>query len=111
MKNAQHKVKWMGSMALATAMLGGLLMFAGASIAKADDGDFYRCDRQVQYTAWRAHEAAEHFGYFSREARYWRHENHEARERRAHLLHEYREHREREYRNYYRDYDRDDDRQ
>ena len=93
--------RWFGSTALATAVLGGLLLFAGATNARADD-DGYRYERQVQYTEWRAREAAELFGYYSREARHWRHENHEARERLEHWRHEYREHRR------YRDYDRDD---
>ena len=104
--NSVQKVnrrKSLGSMALATMALGGLLLFSGATNAKADDGDGYRYERQVQYTEWRAHEASENFGYYSREARHWRHENHEARERLEHFRHEYREHHRR-----YRDYDRDD---
>lgn len=95
MKNEQRGrgKKWMGSMALATAMLGGLMLFFGASNAKAQDrDDYYRDDRQVQYTNRRAHEAAERYGYFSREAKHWRHENHEAKEREKHLRHQYREH-------------------
>lgn len=95
--------KWLGSAALATTVLGGFLLFGGANTAKADDGDGYRFERQVQYTEWRANEAAERFGYRSREAKHWRHENHEARERLEHFRHEYREHHRR-----YRDYDRDD---
>ena len=87
-----NRRKWLGSMALATMALGGLLLFSGATNAKADDGDGYRYERQVQYTGWRAHEAAENFGYYSHEARHWRHENHEARERLEHFRHEYREH-------------------
>jgi hypothetical protein len=94
--------KWLGSMAFATAVFGGFLMFAGATNARADDDDGYRYERQVQYTEWRAHEAAENFGYYSHEAKHWRHENHEAREKLEHWRHEYREHHRR-----YRDYDRD----
>ncbi len=116
--------KWNRSLALATAVLGGFLMFAGASGAKADD-DFYRFDRQVRYTEWRAREAEENFGYNSREAKHWRHENHEARERAEHYRKEYWKHRERYERDrrdrgydrnydrnydYNRDYDRDRDR-
>ena len=97
MKNVQSKYgkKWMGSMALATAVLGGFMLFSGASNAKAADRDDYRYGRQVQYTEWRAHEAAERYGYYSREARHWRHENHEARERASHFRHERHERRER----------------
>jgi len=95
MKNQQGKCgkKWMGSMALATAMLGGFMLISGATNAKAADRDDYdyRYDRQVRYTEWRAHEAAERYGYYSREAKHWRHENHEARERGRHSRHEYRD--------------------
>src|SRR5260221_14644364 len=48
-----NRGKWLGSMALATMALGGLLLFSGATNAKADDGDGYRYQRQVQYTEWR----------------------------------------------------------
>ena len=99
MKNLQTQSgkRWMRSMALATAVLGGFLLFSGASNTKAADWDDYRYDRKVQYTEWRAHEAAERYGYYSREARHWRHENHEARERRQnHFRHEYREHYDRD---------------
>jgi len=82
--------KW--GMALASAALGGWMLFAGAANAKADDRGY---DRQVRYTEWRAHEAAERFGYYSREARHWRHENHEARERAKRFRHNDRERRER----------------
>ena len=88
---------------LASALLGGLMLFAGATNAKAADWDDHPYDRQVRYTEWRAHEAAERFGYDSREARHWRHENHEARERARHFRHEYREHHERYDRDYHRD--------
>lgn len=95
MKNASRK--WIGSMALATAVLGGFMLFSGVPNAKAADWDDHRYDRDVQYTEWRAHEAAERFGFYSWEARHWRHENHEARERRArHFRHEYRERYERD---------------
>jgi hypothetical protein len=83
--------KWMGKISVATAVLGGVMLFAGAGGARADEWN-RDYDRQVRYTEWRAHEAAERFGYNSREARHWRHENHEARERERHARHEYREH-------------------
>jgi hypothetical protein len=105
MKNTQSKTGKISksTMALASAVLGGFMLFAGASNAKAADWDDHRRDRQVRYTEWRAHEAAERFGYNSREARHWRQENHEAREREKHFRHEFRERHER----YDRDHDRD----
>ena len=103
MNHTEVKNRWTKKIALATAMLGGFLLLAGAPKAKAADGDDYAYDRQTEYTAWRAHEAAEQFGYYSREARYWRHENHEARERaERHRRHEWRERHDRYY-----GYDRD----
>ena len=97
MKNAQsiHGKRWVGTLALATAVLGGFMLFADVANAKAADWGDHSRDRQVRYTEWRAHEAAERFGYDSREARHWRHENHEAREREKHFRHEYRERHER----------------
>ena|SRR5579863_6182666 len=95
MKNEQRSrgKKWMGSVALTAAALGGFVLFSGASNAQAQDRDgYYRDDHQVRYSEWRANEAAERFGYNSREARHWRHENHEAREHEKHFRHEYREH-------------------
>lgn len=84
MRNAQsrHGKKWMGTMALATAVLGGVMLFAGASNAKAVDWDDHSYHRQVRYTEWR-------------------HENHEAREREKHFRHEYRERHERYHRDRY----------
>ena len=93
--------KSIGTIRLAAAVLGGFLLFAGAASAQAADRD-RDYDRQVQYTQWRAHQAAERFGYNSWEAKHWRHENHEAREREKHFWHEHREHRN-EYRDYHRD--------
>ena len=118
--NSKTSRRWRGSLALATMVLGGFMLFAGASNVKADD-DFYRYDRQVRYTESRAREAEECFGYNSREAKHWRHENHEARERAEHYRKEYwkhrnryeRDRRDRDYhrnRGYYRDYDRQYDR-
>ena len=70
-----------GKAALATAALGGFLLFAGASSVQA--ADRYDCNRDhaVRYDEHRVHEAIEHHGYYSREANYWRHERHEAYER------------------------------
>ena len=79
-----------GKTVLATAVLSGFLLFAGAPSAKANDWDDY--NRRAAYSDWRLHESIEHFGYYSPQAAYWRHERHEAYERQAHLRHEYREH-------------------
>lgn len=79
-----------GKAALATAALGGFLLFAGAPGAKANDWD--DCNRRVAYSESRYHEAVEHFGPYSREARFWAHERHEAYERAGHYRHEWREH-------------------
>jgi hypothetical protein len=93
-----------GKTALATAALGGFLLFAGAPSAKANDWD--DCNRRAAYSDWRYHEAMERFGRYSRDARYWAHERHEAYERLEHARHEWREHhRDRNYR-YDRDWDR-----
>jgi hypothetical protein len=97
--NGKHG-RWIGKMSVAAAVLGATMLFAGASGARADEWN-RDYDRQVQYTEWRAHEAAERFGYNSREARHWRHENHEARERERHARHKYHEHEWREYRDRY----------
>jgi hypothetical protein len=80
----------LGKATLATAALGGFLLFAGAPGAKANDWD--DCNRRIAYTEWRYHEAVEHFGSHSGEARHWYHERHEAYERADHLRHEWREH-------------------
>jgi heme-degrading monooxygenase HmoA len=79
-----------GKAALATAALGGFLLFAGAPGAKANDWD--DCNRRISYTEWRYHEAVEHFGPYSRDAQHWYHERQEAYQRAEHLRHEYREH-------------------
>ena len=79
----------LGKSALATAAL-GLLLAAGAPAAKANDWD--DCNRRINYTEYRYHEAVERFGPYSGEARHWAHERHEAYERQEHLRHEFREH-------------------
>ena len=95
---------WIGSLA-AVVMLGAAPCVHADVVtdsnAKAADWDDHSRNRQVRYTEWRAHEAAERFGYNSREARHWRHENHEAREREKHFRHEYRERHERYHRDHY----------
>jgi hypothetical protein len=88
----------LGKAALATLALGGVLCFASAPAARANEWD--DCNRRVAYTEWHYNEAVEHFGPYSREARHWAHERHEAYERREHLRHEWREHHR------YRDWDR-----
>jgi hypothetical protein len=95
-----------GRVVLAGALLSGLLLFAGAPGAKADDWD--NCNRRVAYSEWRLHEAIEYFGYDSPQARHWRHERHEAYEQlERYQRHEWRERarREHEWRERHRDYD------
>ena len=104
-----------GKAALATAALGGFLLFAGAPSAKANNWD--DCNRRAAYSDWRLHESIERFGYYSPQASHWRHERHEAyerleRARREWREHEWREHERREHRDYdghryHRDRDRD----
>ena len=68
-----------GKAVLASAALGGFLLFAGAPGAKANGWD--DCNRRVSYTQYRYHEAAERYGPYSSAARHWAHERHEAYER------------------------------
>jgi hypothetical protein len=68
-----------GKAALATAALGGLLLFAGAPGAQAADRD--DCQRRIARTDHRLHEAIEDHGYYRRQAEHWRHERREAYER------------------------------
>ena len=62
---------------LAAAAMGGLLAFAGAPRARADDD----CQRRVAKADHKLHEAVEHHGWNSNQAEHWRHELREARER------------------------------
>src|SRR5260370_39094844 len=64
---------------LASAVVLGMLTFAGAPRASATDYD--RCQRRIAKADHRLHEAAEHHGWNSRQAGHARHELHEARER------------------------------
>jgi hypothetical protein len=101
-----HKHLWkslFGKPALATAALGGFLLFAGTPSAKANDWD--DCNRRAAYTDWGLHESIERFGYYSPQANHWRQERHEAYER----LKRYRrnERREHEWREHRGDRDRD----
>jgi hypothetical protein len=68
-----------GKAVLASAALGGFLLFAGAPGAKANGWD--DCNRRVSYTQYRYNEAAERYGPYSSAARHWAHERHEAYER------------------------------
>jgi len=106
-----------GKTALAITLFSGLLLFAGAPSAKANDWE--DSNRRAAYSDWRLHESIEHFGYYSPQAAYWRHERHEAYERleryrrhewreRAWREHEWREHRRDHHgHRYYRDRNRD----
>ena len=50
MKNLPEVKGWKRSIALATVVLGGFVLFAGAGGARASDGDDHRDDRQRQYS-------------------------------------------------------------
>jgi hypothetical protein len=95
-----------GKAALAAVVLIGILLFAGAPSAKANDWD--GCNRRVAYAEFRLHQSIVYFGYYSPQAAYWRHERHEAYEeleryrRNEWRAHEWREH---EWREHHRDYD------
>lgn len=65
--------KLFGRAALAATAISGLLFFAGAPAAKADD-----CAKRIRKAEHRLHEAIEDHGYYSRQAEHWRHERHEA---------------------------------
>ena len=69
---------FLGKVALATAALAGLLVFAGTPRAMADSDD---CQRRISRVDYKLHEAAERHGWNSRQADHWRHELREARER------------------------------
>src|SRR5260370_24489943 len=90
-----------GKTVVATAVLSGLLLFAGAPSAKANDWD--DCNRRAAYAEFRLHQSIEYFGYYSPQAAYWRHERHEAYEeleryrRREWREREWREHEWREH--------------
>jgi hypothetical protein len=65
-----------GKAVLASAALGGFLLFAGAPGAKANGRD--DCNRRISYTQYRYNEAIERYGLYSSAARHWAHERHEA---------------------------------
>ena len=73
------KPNLLGRAALATAMLGGVLLFAGVSSAEAHDRE--NCRRRVQRAEWKLEVAIERHGYYSRQANHWRHDLREERER------------------------------
>ncbi len=79
-----------GKATLATAVLGGVLLFLAVPGAKANDWD--KCNRRISYAEWRYQEAVEHSGPQSGAARHWYHERQEAYERAEHLRKEWREH-------------------
>ena len=62
-----------GKAAIATAVLGGALFFAGAPNAQANERD-----RIFRYDDFRVHEAIVHRGFYSPRANYWRIERREA---------------------------------
>ena len=91
-------------MALAAAVLGGFVLFAGASGITAADGDDHSRERQRQYSERR--DGRERFEYRNRESRDWQYENRYERRGDDNFRREYRE----QHGRYDRDYDRDRDR-
>jgi hypothetical protein len=71
--------KFLGRTLLLSAALFGMLAFAGAPRASAEDYD--SCQRRVAKADHKLHEAVEHHGWDSRQADHARRELHEARER------------------------------
>jgi hypothetical protein len=71
--------KFFGKAMLAAAAIAGLVVFAGAPSARADDDR--NCQRRIVKADHKLHEAVEHHGWDSRQADRARHELHEARER------------------------------
>jgi hypothetical protein len=71
--------KFLGRTALLSAALLGMLAFAGAPRASAQDYD--KCQRRIAKANHRLHEAVEDHGWYSRQADHARHELREERER------------------------------
>jgi hypothetical protein len=59
----KNSSKLLGKATLATAALGGLLLFAGAPSPKANYGS--DGDRRIDRAEWKLHEAIEHHGYYA----------------------------------------------
>ena len=90
-----------GKAALASVVLGGFLLFAGAPDAKASGWD--DCNRRVSYTQYRYNQAIERFGPYSSAARHWAQQRREAYARCERFR---REHRPKQDERYDRDWDR-----
>ena len=75
-----------GKAAIASAVLGGFFVLAGAPGAKANDWDDYH--RRPAYSDWRYRQ--------NTEQQHWADERHEAFERREHARQEWREHHDRD---------------
>ncbi len=71
--------KFLGRTLLVSAALLGMLAFAGAPRALADNYD--KCQRRIAKEDYRLHRAVEYHGWYSRQAEHARHELREARER------------------------------
>jgi hypothetical protein len=65
-----------GKAALAAAVLGGFMLFGGASNTQASSYLYSR--PVVRYDNYRVHAAIVRHGYYSPAANYWRYERHEA---------------------------------
>src|SRR5260370_11697482 len=71
--------KFLGRTLLVSAAFLGMLAFAGAPRASADDYD--KCQRRIAKADHRLHEAIEDHGWYSRQANHARHEFQQAPER------------------------------
>ena len=72
-----HSLKSLiGKVVLSAIALGGLVVFAGAPAAQAQE---FRERPVVRYDSFREREAIARHGYFSPRAEYWRHERFEHR--------------------------------
>jgi hypothetical protein len=78
MKVQMGEKKFFGKTMLAAAALVGMLAFAGAPRASAENYD--KCQRRIAKADHKLHEAAEHHGWNSKQAGRARQELHEARE-------------------------------
>lgn len=79
MKVQMGEKKFFRKTMLAAAALVGMLAFAGAPRASAED--YGKCQRRIAKADHRLHEAVEHHGWNSRQADNARRDLHEARER------------------------------
>ncbi|MBZ5528541.1 MAG: hypothetical protein LAN71_11650 [Acidobacteriia bacterium] len=98
------KGKLFGKAFAATAVLSGVLLFAGAPGAAAHGSE--KCRGKIARAEWKLDEAIEHHGFYSRQAEHQRHELREAQDRCRYES----SRRDRRYRDFDHDRDHDGDR-